>query len=159
MAQEQKRKPVPEKVQKEVALRQLRDLMTKLGFEEGPLELDHDPALGLRPIDPKTGHHVPHQHDPSAMVWRPKAEHKLKTTGRRGDSKLSIDFNGDQSRIAKTKRLIRAKTQEIARAEAKFRSQLLATDQDEMVEPLKARPSKWPKRPFPNRYKPTRVTS
>ena len=112
------RRPVPTRVQLEVAKRQLAQLMREKGFEVDRLELDHDPALGLRPIDPETGHHVPHQHDSVALIWRPRADHKRKTTGRRGESRLSISYDGDQSRIAKADRL--------EEGAAEFRARLLA---------------------------------
>jgi hypothetical protein len=99
------RRPVPLRVQLDVAKRQLAELMQAKGFVVHRLELDHDPALGLRPIDPETGQHVPHQHEASCLVWRPDTVHRAKTTGRRGESDLSLTFNGDQSRIAKADRL------------------------------------------------------
>ncbi|WP_375458847.1 hypothetical protein [uncultured Enterovirga sp.] len=132
------RRVVPIKVQLEVAKRQLAALMREKGFEVERLELDHDPALGLRPIDPETGEHVPHQHDASCLVWRPDAEHKVKTTGRRGESDLSLTFNGDQSRIAKTER--------VQEREAEFRRQLLARAEGKPVARKGSIPSR-PKQP------------
>jgi hypothetical protein len=132
------RRKVPLKAQLEAALRQL-------GFEPHEVDLDHDPALGLRPIDPETGQHRPHQHDPKALIWRPKAEHRAKTTGRRGESDLSLTFNGDQSRIAKAGRL--------EEASEDFRRRLLAKELGQPREcrgTIKARPkqqkAKTPKR-------------
>lgn len=148
------RRPVPLQKQRDVALRQLRELMTRLGYEEGPLELDHDPALALRPIDPTTGLHVPPQHETSALVWRPKAVHKLKTTGRQGESKLSIDFNGDTSRAAKVKRILKASAKASARAEEDYRRQLLRPEGvgSETADPISVKPkSRWPKRSLRSR--------
>lgn len=150
----EKRKPVPEKIQKEVALRQLRELMTELGYEEGALELDHDPALGLRPIDPDTGAHVPAQHDPKALVWRPSSAHRLKTSGQKGESKLSIDPNSDQSRIAKVKRILKASENAKVKAEEDYRRQLLRHEvvDGETADPIPVKPkSRWPKRSLKSR--------
>lgn len=134
-----KRKPVPIKVQRDVALRQLGELMRSLGFEVATLELDHDPALELRPAE--DGEHVPHQHDPSCLVWRPKAEHRDKTHGRkRGESELSRE-PGDRQKINKAKRL--------ASHHEDFRRRLFIKPGD--TEPKTAgepRKHRWPKRPM-----------
>ena len=62
------RRAVPMRLQRDKALELCADLMRKLGMvavdAEVAFELDHDPALVLRPVDPATGHHIPHQHDP-----------------------------------------------------------------------------------------------
>jgi hypothetical protein len=92
-----KRRRVPLKTQLEVALRQL-------GLNPATAELDHAPALQLRPI--AAGEWVPHQHDPNHLIWLDKEVHRIKTTGRKGTSKLSITGDGDVSRIAKVKRLV-----------------------------------------------------
>src|SRR4051812_41787710 len=91
-----KRRRVPLKTQLEVALRQL-------GLNPATAELDHAPALQLRPI--AAGEWVPHQHDPNHLIWLDKEVHRIKTTGRKGTSKLSITGDGDVSRIAKVKRI------------------------------------------------------
>lgn len=75
------RRAVPVKVQLAVAKRQLAELMRAKGFEVERLELDHDPALARRNIDPDTGEHIPHQHDAAYLVWRPAGEHAVKTRG------------------------------------------------------------------------------
>lgn len=102
MTRPQRRKSIPVKAQLHAALYQL-------GFEPHEVDLDHDPALGLRVYDEATGDTIPPANDPRYLIWRPKAEHKLKTTGRKGESKLSIDGNGDVSRIAKVERLLKKK--------------------------------------------------
>ncbi len=76
-----------------------------LGLAPRAVQWDHDPALELRQWDDAAGDYVPAANDPHHIVPREPAEHKLKTTGRRGESDLSISFNGDASRIAKTNRL------------------------------------------------------
>jgi hypothetical protein len=98
MSEPQRRKNIPLRAQLHAALYQL-------GFEPHEVDLDHDPALGLRPWNEETQDTIPTANDPKYLVWRPKAEHKLKTTGRKGESDLSITGNGDVSRIAKADRL------------------------------------------------------
>lgn len=102
MTRPQRRKSIPVKAQLHAALYQL-------GFEPHEVDLDHDPALGLRVYDEATGDTIPPANDPRYLVWRPKAEHKLKTTGRKGESDLSVTGNGDVSRIAKVERLLKKK--------------------------------------------------
>lgn len=107
----EKRRPVPLGLKLAVALSQLEDAMRALGSispdsETVEWELDHFPMLAVRPHDEVTGHHIPHQHSIHHLVWMPKAAHALKTTGRRGESDLSIR-DGDQARAAKVKRIRR----------------------------------------------------
>jgi hypothetical protein len=70
------------------AKRQIVELMKRLGMipvevpiESVQLDCDHDPALGLRDVDPETRQHVPHQHDDRYLVFRPKFAHDVKTRG------------------------------------------------------------------------------
>ncbi len=120
MKAEPRRTP-PLSVKLAAALNQLEAAMRKLGMI--PVEctvpewqFDHDPALGLRAVDDQTGAHVPHQHDVRFLVWRPRVEHAVKTTGRRGESDLSIR-DGDQGRIAKVKRRDQKRAAQRAAAE------------------------------------------
>ena len=92
-----KRKPIPLRAKLEACLR-------LLGLPPD-VEWDHCPALQLRPIRPDGTDWEPGQHDPAHLEPLTKAAHLLKTTGRKGLSKLSITGNGDVSRIAKGKRL------------------------------------------------------
>ena len=139
-----KRKAVPMQTQRDVALRQLGELMRKLGFEVQMFELDHDPALELRPVDPETGEHEPHQHDANYLVWLPKANHRDKTHGKpAGESKLNRR-DGDQQKIAKAKRL--------AKSHEEMRRRLLVTTLQEQARERRKRT--WPKRPFPKRREP-----
>lgn len=105
----------------EVALRQLHEAHVALGRIPADAvvswQCDHNPALGLRPVDAK-GQHVPHQHSPAHLEWLHTVQHKVKTTGRRGESKLSLR-DGDQAKIAKTDRIVRARE---ALAEAEKRT-------------------------------------
>lgn len=140
----EKRRAVPLKAQRDAALRQLGELMRGLGFEPHELDLHHEPPLALRPVCPETGRHQPHQHDSRYLVWMPKAEHRARTTGRKGASKLSITFDGDVSRAAKVKRV--AKNQE------EFRARLLAKSEDQSGEGRPERTGKpWPSRPLKSR--------
>jgi hypothetical protein len=134
MSKPQRRKHIP-------LLAQLHAALYQLGFEPKEVHLDHDPALGLRPWDEATQDTVPPANDPKFLVWRPKEEHKLKTTGRMGESKLSISGNGDQSRIAKTDRL--------EEEHESFRRRLLSRECGQRRESKGSIPS----RPFPKRVR------
>lgn len=142
----EKRRAIPMKVQRDVALDLCRDLMRKLGLVEVDatieFDLDHNPALELRAVNPETGQHQPDQHDPAFLVWRPRQEHRVKTTGRRGESDLSIR-DGDQQKIAKNRR------REKKRAE---REATRAALPEPPPGRMKAKPpSRWPKRKLQSR--------
>jgi hypothetical protein len=116
------RRTPPMAVKLAAALNQLEAAMRQLGMI--PVEctvpdwqFDHDPALALRAVDEATAAHVPHQHDVRFLVWRPRVEHAVKTTGRRGESDLSLR-DGDQSKIAKLKRRDKKRAAEQAPAES-----------------------------------------
>ncbi len=128
----QRRPHIPVMVKLHAALRQL-------GLEPHEAELDHDPALALRPIDPETGDTVPPANDPRYLVWRPKAEHLAKTTGRRGESRLGDQANGDIQRAAKVKRL--------------QRKHAAPVQPEEQPPPAKRWKRKIPSRPFQKRKK------
>jgi hypothetical protein len=144
-----KRRRVPLKTQLEVALRQL-------GLNPATAELDHAPALQLRPI--AAGEWVPHQHDPNHLIWLDKEVHRIKTTGRKGTSKLSITGDGDVSRIAKVKRLVEKR--DLKEAEL---IQFLVEDSANRIAEMKKNPKfpkgkpAWPQgrkiasRPFPKK--------
>lgn len=87
------RRAVPMKLQRDRALALAADLMRKLGMvpvdAEPEFELDHDPALCLRPVDPKTGQHIPPQHEPSCLIWRTKEAHDRKTNGPGGERRIT----------------------------------------------------------------------
>lgn len=110
------------RVQRDLALAQLATALGKLGMVPVEtvvtFELDHDPALAIRPINAAGTDYEPPQHAIAHLVWRPKSDHAIKTTGRLGESDLSVTFNGDTSRAAKVKRI------EADQAEA--RSRILA---------------------------------
>ena len=60
--------------------------------------LDHDPALVLRPYNPRikdvAARYTPHAHDPGALVYREKADHQQKTTGRRPGAERTVTTKG-----------------------------------------------------------------
>lgn len=98
------------------AKRQIADLMKKLGMipvevpmEDLRLECDHDPALGLRDVDPATGQHLPHQHDERYLVFRPDLAHTVKTRGTGATTAGS-----DVGEMRKTRQLVEAR---VARGE------------------------------------------
>ena len=68
-------------------------LLRKL-FPDGEIQLDHDPALVLRLFNEKTGKYTPDANDPAYLVWREKAEHQQKTTGRRPGASRTITTKG-----------------------------------------------------------------
>lgn len=102
-----KRRAVPMKLQRNAALALCAELMVKLGLEQvDAWQLDHDPALGLRPVNDAGTDYEPAQHDPRFLVWRPIRQHAEKTNGRAlGTSRHARRVEGDKQRIAKAKRL------------------------------------------------------
>lgn len=58
------------------------------------VQLDHDPALILRLFDRETGKYTPDANDPAWLVWREKAQHQEKTTGRRPGASRTITTKG-----------------------------------------------------------------
>jgi hypothetical protein len=94
-----KRRNVPLKIKLEAALLQL-------GLDPKACHLDHDPALSLRPLNETGTDFNPPQHDPRYLRWLSTIDHSLKTSGRKGESKLSVS-GGDQAKAAKVKRIVR----------------------------------------------------
>lgn len=112
----EKRRAVPLEVRLKVALRQLIEAWRASGrLQPGEtIELDHIPALIRRAHNPRTGHHIPHQHDPDALAYKTRSEHKLKTHGNGATNRGS-----DRGEHAKTQRLEEkreAREREIAEA-------------------------------------------
>lgn len=115
-----------------------------MGFSEadivaGVIDFDHFPALGLRPVDPETGKMTPDPNDFRYIQPLLKPDHKVKTSGRRGE-KLVTTANADQGKIAKVERIVKQR-EEAAR-------RLLAKSAGEP----KPR-SKWGKRPLSSKSK------
>ena len=105
-----------------------------LGLDPKDVQWDHSPALGMRPINPKTGDTIPPQNDPKFIVPRSKESHKQKTFG---DSR---PLSGDVSVIAKLK--------DVERKEAEFRERLLAKGKRKKSARAK---SAFQSRPFPTK--------
>lgn len=57
-------------------------------------QLDHDPALILRPFNEETGKYDPDANDPEFLIWREQADHLEKTTGRRPGARRTITTKG-----------------------------------------------------------------
>lgn len=102
MSERPKRREPPLAVKLAAALRQLAEYM---GCDPKELDFDHNPALGLRPVNDAGTDYEPRQHDPNHLYWLHRPKHSLKTNGRRGESYLSLDSNSDKARIAKAKRI------------------------------------------------------
>lgn len=113
-------------------------------------QFDHTPALQLRLWCAETGSTVPAANDPEHIEALHVDCHKAKSSGRKGESKLSIS-RGDQQEIAKTRRLERT------RIEA-AQKRLLAPSEDR--EPVKRKvKAKIPSRPFQRKPKDGSKTS
>ena len=121
-----KRKHIPMAVKLEACL-----LM--MGLDPKKVDWDHHPALGLRPVNDDGTDYDPPQLDPRYIMPRERDEdHKFKTFGRKGESRLSITGDGDVSRIAKAERLEKA------------RRDMLHIERGERVKPERPK-SQWPK--------------
>ncbi|MBX9907458.1 MAG: hypothetical protein K2Z25_01965 [Beijerinckiaceae bacterium] len=139
-----RRKHIPLKAQLHAALYQL-------GFEPHEVDLDHAPALALRPWDEAAQDTVPPASDPRFLIWRPRADHKVKTFGPGGEKRIT-SAGGDIHAIAHTRRA--AKKQEA------FRKRLLAKAEGEpppetkkRKRPIQSRGFGNQPRPFPNQRK------
>ncbi len=123
------RRAVPMRIQRDLALQLVADLMRKLGMVpvDVPVEfeLDHTPALCLREIDPVTGEHIPHQHDPSCLIWRTKEAHAVKTHGPGGEKRITTAGSDGHSR---------RKADRLAEADAEHRL-AVAKASESMTEP------------------------
>lgn len=123
------RRAVSMKLQRDLALAQLADAMRQLGMipvDATPeFELDHDPALCLRPIDPETGQHIPPQHEPSCLIWRTKEAHDRKTNGPGGERRVTT---------AGSDKHLKSKIDRLSEAHVETRKKLLS------VEPPPPRP-------------------
>lgn len=81
-----------------IGKRELLTLLLKAMFPGVEVELDHDPALVLREkIYNDLGQimrYVPAANDPAFLIWREKAAHQEKTTGRRPGASRTITTKG-----------------------------------------------------------------
>lgn len=103
--------------------------------EDAKFALDHDPAIILRPYNPRikdvASRYTPHAHDPSALVYREKADHQQKTTGRKPGAERTVTTLGSdihlKSKFArlegrtKPKRKVPIKSHGFAKGKRKFR--------------------------------------
>lgn len=106
-------------------------------------QFDHNPALQARLWCSETKNTIPPANDPDHIEAVHVECHKVKTTGRHGESRLSIR-RGDAQEIAKTRRLERRRIEEAQR-------RLLAPSERQ---PERAKPkAKIPSRPFQKREK------
>ncbi len=126
---QRRRKTIPLLVKLQVALREL-------GYRIEEVQWDHTPPLALREWDPVARDTVPPANCPEHIQILSISAHKLKTTGRRGESDLSISFDGDVSRIAKAK--------SIADSERAYRDRLLRKEPGQPRE----KSTRWGKRPM-----------
>lgn len=133
------RKAIPDRVKLIAALR-------RFGLTIDQVQFDHNPALGLRPVDPVTGDTIPPANSPDHIELLLVAEHHEKTFGPGGEKRITT-AGSDVARIAKVKRL--SKEQE------EMRRRMLAKTTGEPP----AKKSKWPNRPFPNRKYAKKVTN
>lgn len=88
----------------EVRTGMLLTLLASLGLPDDA-EFDHDPALGLRPVNAAGDDFDPPQLDPRHIVPRSPAAHYAKTNGHRPGEKLVTTASSDKGRIAKAERL------------------------------------------------------
>lgn len=118
----------------------LASLAEQLGCEPGDLQLDHDPALGVREKVFRDGVHVdyvPPANDPGALIYREKTAHGIKTRVR-GE-------RGQFSDLTLIKRQRRRERPRPAKPKARLKTKGFAKIKNK---------SNWPKRPFQNRRKP-----
>jgi hypothetical protein len=72
----------------------LATLAEQLGCEQKDLHLDHDPALVLRKFNHRTGKYSPDANHPDYLIYREKADHQQKTTGRKPGAERTITTKG-----------------------------------------------------------------
>lgn len=77
--------------------RLLEELQWRLSITSEPLQLDHDPALGLREKTVHADGHVtyrPRETDHRYLVYRPKGKHLEKTVGRKPGAERTVTTKG-----------------------------------------------------------------
>jgi hypothetical protein len=65
-----------------------------LGHLPQGAQLDHDPALILRPFNERTGKYTPDANDPAYLIYRDKDDHLQKTTGRKPGATHTVTVKG-----------------------------------------------------------------
>lgn len=132
---ENRRRPIPDSVKLQVALRRF-DLTTAM------VRFDHAPPLVMREWDDVARDTIPAANDPDFIQMLLVDEDKVKTFGRGGEKRIST-ADGDIGKIAKMRRN--------AKREAEFRARLLAKATGAEPPAPTKRKRDWPTRPFPNR--------
>lgn len=126
----------------------LKACLLLLGFTDeqidGDIRWDHQPALGLRFIDPETGEMIPHPNDPRFIRPMSDRGHHEKTFGRGGTRRITT-AGSDIGNIAKVKRVV-----ENPSGGEEFRRRLLAvkSGEEQPRKKDKRQKSRWPKRSF-----------
>lgn len=120
-------------------------------FKGEPCALDHDPALIRRPYNPRikdvAARYTPHAHDPAALIYREKANHGEKTTGRKPGAARTVTIKGsDIGYKTKFNRLERKKKEAETKAFFKARKPGTLQGWANIINRPKA---KIPGRPFP----------
>lgn len=133
--------------------RKLEAALLALGIKEP--QCDHDPALVLRPYNPRikdvAARYTPHAHDPAALVYREKQDHQQKTTGRKPGAERTVTTKGsDVGLKTKFARLDRKKKETQTRAAFAKRGQNTLQGWTDIILRPKARIAQrknpWPKR-------------
>ena len=117
----------------------LRAALLQLGLDPKTAELDHDPALGLRPFSTVTGEYIPAENDPRYLVWRDPVGHRKKTSGTKATSAGS-----DVHLIAKSKRIRRKQEVHDARMAMPWAMEAVKWERPKRRIPSRINP--WPKR-------------
>lgn len=113
------------------------DFLLNYRFGDDPIALDHDPALILRKYNPRikdvAARYSPHAHDPDALIYREKADHQQKTTGRKPGATHTATTLGSDAHLA-----------------AKFR-RIEGRNKPKRKAKIPQRKTPWPKRKFATR--------
>jgi hypothetical protein len=75
-------------------MRKRLDRLLEMLFGDEGYQLDHDPALILRPFNKRTGKYTPDANDPHFLVYRRKDDHLQKTTGRKPGAERTVTIKG-----------------------------------------------------------------
>jgi hypothetical protein len=89
----------------------LRVLLNDL-FPDGQYQLDHDPALELRPQRRRAGKvaYTPDANDPDHLIYRSTSGHLQKTTGRKPGAEKTATSKGSDVWLGKKFRKLEGKT-------------------------------------------------
>lgn len=71
-----------------------RRMAILMGHMPKGAQLDHDPALILRPFDEATGKYTPDANDPAYLIYRDAPDHLQKTTGRKPGATHTVTTKG-----------------------------------------------------------------